>query len=158
MKCLHNRGIIHGRLKSRNCVVDGRFVLKVTDYGFNEITNCQNIILEESKPEGTYNTYGKCYENQDIEAPLACFYEFRFSGWLISGSLIQINFGRLQRSCGTLIWRWRGRLQQMYTALLLSCRRWSLAAHPFACWICLLKVRHYHIPLHNVDFHFSMFT
>ncbi|CAM4540539.1 unnamed protein product [Leuciscus chuanchicus] len=79
MKYLHNRGIIHGRMKSRNCVVDGRFVLKVTDYGFNEIINCQNIVLEDSKPEGTYKTYGKCHENQDIEAPLACFSVFSLS-------------------------------------------------------------------------------
>lgn len=52
MKYLHNRGIIHGRLKSRNCVVDGRFVLKVTDYGFSEILQQQSISLDESKPEG----------------------------------------------------------------------------------------------------------
>uniref|UniRef100_A0A673C9K1 Guanylate cyclase n=1 Tax=Sphaeramia orbicularis TaxID=375764 RepID=A0A673C9K1_9TELE len=51
MKYLHHRGIIHGRLKSRNCVVDGRFVLKVTDYGFNEILNSQNIDTEGEKPE-----------------------------------------------------------------------------------------------------------
>lgn len=51
MKYLHHRNIIHGRLKSRNCVVDGRFVLKVTDYGFNEIWIVQNIDTDE-KPEG----------------------------------------------------------------------------------------------------------
>nr|XP_046266013.1 retinal guanylyl cyclase 1 [Scatophagus argus]XP_046266014.1 retinal guanylyl cyclase 1 [Scatophagus argus]XP_046266015.1 retinal guanylyl cyclase 1 [Scatophagus argus]XP_046266017.1 retinal guanylyl cyclase 1 [Scatophagus argus] len=51
MKYLHNREIIHGRLKSRNCVVDGRFVLKVTDYGFNEILSFQNIDIEDEKPE-----------------------------------------------------------------------------------------------------------
>uniref|UniRef100_A0AAX7W0J8 Guanylate cyclase n=1 Tax=Astatotilapia calliptera TaxID=8154 RepID=A0AAX7W0J8_ASTCA len=50
MKYLHHRDIIHGRLKSRNCVVDGRFVLKVTDYGFNEIWIVQNIDTDE-KPE-----------------------------------------------------------------------------------------------------------
>lgn len=54
MKYLHNRGIIHGRLKSRNCVVDGRFVLKVTDYGFNELLSAQSISVEEEKPEGEF--------------------------------------------------------------------------------------------------------
>lgn len=54
MKYLHNRDIIHGRLKSRNCVVDGRFVLKVTDYGFNDILISQNIQSEEEKPEGEF--------------------------------------------------------------------------------------------------------
>lgn len=52
MKYLHNRDIIHGRLKSRNCVVDGRFVLKVTDYGFNEILIAQSVNTDEEKPEG----------------------------------------------------------------------------------------------------------
>ncbi|CAG5875130.1 unnamed protein product [Menidia menidia] len=51
IKYLHHRDIIHGRLKSRNCVVDGRFVLKVTDYGFNEILTAQNIEIEDEKPE-----------------------------------------------------------------------------------------------------------
>ncbi|XP_007563225.1 retinal guanylyl cyclase 1 [Poecilia formosa] len=51
MKYLHHRNIIHGRLKSRNCVVDGRFVLKVTDYGFNEILITQSIDTDEEKPE-----------------------------------------------------------------------------------------------------------
>ncbi|TNN72478.1 Retinal guanylyl cyclase 2 [Liparis tanakae] len=51
MKYLHNRNIIHGRLKSRNCVVDGRFVLKVTDYGFNGILIAQGIDTDDEKPE-----------------------------------------------------------------------------------------------------------
>uniref|UniRef100_A0A3P8XKS7 Guanylate cyclase n=1 Tax=Esox lucius TaxID=8010 RepID=A0A3P8XKS7_ESOLU len=49
MKYLHHRGVIHGRLKSRNCVVDGRFVLKVTEYGFNEIILSQNIEFHEDQ-------------------------------------------------------------------------------------------------------------
>ncbi|KAF7657663.1 hypothetical protein LDENG_00024050 [Lucifuga dentata] len=51
MKYLHHHGVIHGRLKSRNCVVDGRFVLKVTDYGFNEILIAQSIDIHEENPE-----------------------------------------------------------------------------------------------------------
>uniref|UniRef100_A0A3P8UUH7 Guanylate cyclase n=1 Tax=Cynoglossus semilaevis TaxID=244447 RepID=A0A3P8UUH7_CYNSE len=41
MKYLHHRDFAHGRLKSRNCVVDGRFVLKITDHGFNELLDSQ---------------------------------------------------------------------------------------------------------------------
>ncbi|NP_571941.1 retinal guanylyl cyclase 1 isoform X2 [Danio rerio] len=67
MKYLHNRGIIHGRLKSRNCVVDGRFVLKVTDYGFNEILNCQNIILEDNAPEDQFWTAPEILRNPDLK-------------------------------------------------------------------------------------------
>lgn len=54
MKHLHNRGIVHGRLKSRNCVVDGRFVLKVTDYGFNEILTSQSMDTDDDKPESEF--------------------------------------------------------------------------------------------------------
>uniref|UniRef100_A0A3Q4BHK4 Guanylate cyclase n=1 Tax=Mola mola TaxID=94237 RepID=A0A3Q4BHK4_MOLML len=43
MKYLHHRGVSHTRLKSRNCVVDGRFVLKVTDYGVNEVLEAQRF-------------------------------------------------------------------------------------------------------------------
>lgn len=59
MKYLHNRDIIHGRLKSRNCVVDGRFVLKVTDYGFNEILIDQGVYTDEEKPAGEFTHHAK---------------------------------------------------------------------------------------------------
>lgn len=52
MKFLHNRNVFHGRLKSRNCVVDSRFVLKVTDYGLNKLLDSQGLSLEEQNPEG----------------------------------------------------------------------------------------------------------
>ncbi|XP_069496134.1 retinal guanylyl cyclase 2-like [Ambystoma mexicanum] len=41
MRYLHHRDFPHGRLKSRNCVVDGRFVLKITDYGYTDILEAQ---------------------------------------------------------------------------------------------------------------------
>ncbi|XP_038617609.1 guanylate cyclase D-like [Tachyglossus aculeatus] len=41
IRYLHHRGFPHGRLKSRNCVLDGRFVLKVTDYGFDAFLETQ---------------------------------------------------------------------------------------------------------------------
>ncbi|XP_068524504.1 retinal guanylyl cyclase 1-like isoform X3 [Anas acuta] len=43
MRYLHHRDVVHGRLKSRNCVVDGRFVLKVTDHGYNELLEAQRV-------------------------------------------------------------------------------------------------------------------
>eukprot|EP00062_Callorhinchus_milii_P001182 gi/632936239/ref/XP_007893106.1/ PREDICTED: retinal guanylyl cyclase 2 [Callorhinchus milii] len=51
MKYLHHRDYVHGRLKSRNCVVDGRFVLKVTDYGYMEVVEAQRVPLAEPKVE-----------------------------------------------------------------------------------------------------------
>lgn len=53
MKYLHHREFPHGHLKSRNCVVDGRFVLKITDYGYNEILESQKAPKETPPPEGT---------------------------------------------------------------------------------------------------------
>ncbi|XP_061595854.1 retinal guanylyl cyclase 1 [Cololabis saira] len=66
MKYLHHRDIIHGRLKSRNCVVDGRFVLKVTDYGFNEILISQDIETEEEKPEDSLWTAPELLRNPGL--------------------------------------------------------------------------------------------
>lgn len=38
MLFLHNSVIVsHGKLKSSNCVVDNRFVLKITDYGLSSL-------------------------------------------------------------------------------------------------------------------------
>ncbi|XP_027901384.1 retinal guanylyl cyclase 2 [Xiphophorus couchianus] len=56
MKYLHHREFPHGRLKSRNCVVDGRFVLKITDYGFNELLESQKASFEEPPPEELFWT------------------------------------------------------------------------------------------------------
>jgi len=54
VKYLHHRDFAHGRLKSRNCVVDGRFVLKITDYGFNELLESQKAAIKEPPAEGTF--------------------------------------------------------------------------------------------------------
>uniref|UniRef100_A0A8C6LKM9 Guanylate cyclase n=1 Tax=Nothobranchius furzeri TaxID=105023 RepID=A0A8C6LKM9_NOTFU len=47
MKYLHLRGLTHGRLKSTNCLVDGRFVLKITDYGIPMILQSQSVSLPD---------------------------------------------------------------------------------------------------------------
>ncbi|KFP01918.1 Retinal guanylyl cyclase 2, partial [Calypte anna] len=51
IRYLHHRDFAHGRLKSRNCVVDGRFVLKITDYGYNEILEAQKCPYIHPPPE-----------------------------------------------------------------------------------------------------------
>ncbi|NXN93297.1 GUC2F cyclase, partial [Rhinopomastus cyanomelas] len=51
IRYLHHRDLAHGRLKSRNCVVDGRFVLKVTDYGCNELLEAQRCPYTPPAPE-----------------------------------------------------------------------------------------------------------
>lgn len=52
MRYLHHRGVAHGRLKSRNCVVDGRFVLKVTDHGHGRLLEAQRVLVEPPSAEG----------------------------------------------------------------------------------------------------------
>ncbi|XP_062442198.1 retinal guanylyl cyclase 2 [Rhea pennata] len=51
IRYLHHRDFAHGRLKSRNCVVDGRFVLKITDYGYNELLETQKCPYVQPAPE-----------------------------------------------------------------------------------------------------------
>ncbi|XP_039703585.1 retinal guanylyl cyclase 1 [Pteropus medius] len=51
MRYLHHRGVAHGRLKSRNCVVDGRFVLKVTDHGHGRLLEAQKVLPEPPSAE-----------------------------------------------------------------------------------------------------------
>ncbi|NXL63178.1 GUC2F cyclase, partial [Chordeiles acutipennis] len=51
IRYLHHRDFAHGRLKSRNCVVDGRFVLKITDYGYNELLDAQKCPYIPPPPE-----------------------------------------------------------------------------------------------------------
>uniref|UniRef100_A0A2K6GLN8 Guanylate cyclase n=1 Tax=Propithecus coquereli TaxID=379532 RepID=A0A2K6GLN8_PROCO len=46
MRYLHHRGVAHGRLKSRNCIVDGRFVLKVTDHCHARLLEAQRVLPE----------------------------------------------------------------------------------------------------------------
>ncbi|XP_068387128.1 retinal guanylyl cyclase 1 isoform X2 [Eschrichtius robustus] len=51
IRYLHHRGVAHGRLKSRNCVVDGRFVLKVTDHGHGRLLEAQRVLPEPPSAE-----------------------------------------------------------------------------------------------------------
>ncbi|GCC16723.1 hypothetical protein chiPu_0020381 [Chiloscyllium punctatum] len=67
MKFLHHRQLVHGRLKSRNCVVDGRFVLKVTDYGYNELLEVQSVTWMDPKPEDRFWTAPELLRNPSLE-------------------------------------------------------------------------------------------
>ncbi|XP_054850517.1 retinal guanylyl cyclase 1 [Eublepharis macularius] len=67
MKYLHHREFVHGRLKSRNCVVDGRFVLKVTDHGYNQLLECQRIPRERPKAEDRFWTAPELLRDSSLE-------------------------------------------------------------------------------------------
>lgn len=88
MKYLHHRGVSHNRLKSRNCVVDGRFVLKVTDYGYNEVLEAQRFPFVEPPADGERTD--EIVSRGSVVAP--------YSSKLIQFLAFQSCCGRLQRS------------------------------------------------------------
>lgn len=52
MHFLHSTDIhSHGSLKSSNCVVDSRFVLKITDFGLHEL---RTLSIEDIEDDGCY--------------------------------------------------------------------------------------------------------
>lgn len=56
MKYLHSSPLrVHGALSSRNCVVDARWVLKVTDYGLTAFSEAQGIPLPVKTAKGELN-------------------------------------------------------------------------------------------------------
>jgi len=67
MTYLHNSEIkSHGRLKSSNCVVDNRFVLKITDFGIHELRTSgkQHSDDEYAHYRCTYRNTAVCaYDN-----------------------------------------------------------------------------------------------
>lgn len=52
VRYLHHQHFPHGRLKSRNCVVDERFVLKVTDHGYAGLLDARRAPRPRPAPEG----------------------------------------------------------------------------------------------------------
>ena len=49
MAYLHSSDIkSHGALKSSNCVVDSRFVLKITDFGLHNLRGREDLTEEDS--------------------------------------------------------------------------------------------------------------
>lgn len=69
MAFLHNSVIVsHGNLKSSNCVVDNRFVLKITDYGLSSFRT-------ESDPEDAHSYYAR--ESHDLIPVIVCSRAYR---------------------------------------------------------------------------------
>ena len=68
MAYLHNSELrSHGNLKSSNCVVDSRFVLKITDFGLSALRTAHGDDLDE---EDTYQYYRSkrtlCFPHRNI--------------------------------------------------------------------------------------------
>lgn len=73
MVFLHNSVIVsHGNLKSSNCVVDSRFVLKITDYGLesfhkeNNLEDMHALYARESRGNARIQIACVCRCNIDL--------------------------------------------------------------------------------------------
>lgn len=48
MAYLHNSDVgVHGKLRSCNCLIDGRFVLKISDFGLRTLTTPSEFIKDQ---------------------------------------------------------------------------------------------------------------
>lgn len=45
---LHGGLGAHGKLRSSNCLIDGRFVLKISDYGLNTLCTPTDLIKDDT--------------------------------------------------------------------------------------------------------------
>ncbi len=57
----------HGKLKSTNCVVDSRFVLKLTDFGFNNLYRFVEPTEDETESSHAFWRSGDCSQCRSQE-------------------------------------------------------------------------------------------
>ena len=73
MSYMHNTDVkSHGNLKSSNCLVDSRWVLKITDYGLPSF----RAKVKKNREDYAYyrgNTMGFHYTNESLSRYLVCF-------------------------------------------------------------------------------------
>ncbi|XP_077977730.1 atrial natriuretic peptide receptor 2-like [Glandiceps talaboti] len=73
MEFLHNSSMLsHGRLKSSNCVIDSRWVCKITDYGMGEFRDGEEI--DENEGEHAINTRLLWTSPERLRYPMANYY------------------------------------------------------------------------------------
>ena len=85
MAFIHSSEIrIHGNLKSSNCVVDSRFVLKVTDFGLHSLRD---------RGENVEDSYSYWKRKNEMDYP--DFPARNMSGYAVPDlwSFLQANFG-----------------------------------------------------------------
>lgn len=71
MAYLHSSDIkSHGKLKSSNCVVDSRFVLKITDFGLHNLRGREELTEEDSYSYYKGNDYHESNHNHDTRCEL----------------------------------------------------------------------------------------
>lgn len=49
MAYLHNSDVnVHGKLRSCNCLIDGRFVLKISDFGLRTLRTPHEVLRDQA--------------------------------------------------------------------------------------------------------------
>lgn len=67
MAYLHNSDVgVHGKLRSCNCLIDGRFVLKISDFGLRTLTTPSEFI----KDQFYYNSKFKLFLPYNVSASI----------------------------------------------------------------------------------------
>ena len=120
MLFLHNSVIVsHGKLKSSNCVVDNRFVLKITDYGLSSLRS------DGQSGGDAHAYYARESASRDRKSRVS---------QLTATPPPSLLWLRPQRGCGWLLncCGWRPRpleeaRKETCTALASSSRRWRCA-------------------------------
>lgn len=141
MKYLHHREFPHGCLKSHNCVVDGRFVLKITDYGYNEILETQKAPKETPPPEGIGVYFLKIWFIYNANLTFTPSNSLILNKNMIRQFFVfQIYSGRLLNSSETLKVHGKELIKEMCTVFRLYFKKWWSEERRTACSACLLKV------------------
>lgn len=79
MRYLHSTPIrVHGCLTSRNCVIDARWVLKITDYGLPAFYEAQNITPPTKTARGKYDKTRNMSQRHSLFPPPLHFIKFIF--------------------------------------------------------------------------------
>lgn len=135
MRYLHSSSLrIHGSLTSRNCVVDARWVLKVTDYGINQFYEAQGVPLS---PKTSKRMYLLQLKNNHHERNKNNFNHkhARFFVLLMAQNYYGLlpNYYETQKDIINMAHN-----LVMYTHLVLLCKRLWFAANHIVCFHCQL--------------------
>lgn len=57
---------VHGKLRSSNCLIDGRFVVKISDFGLNILTTPSEVIQDASFYNSKHNILNAFSQKKEV--------------------------------------------------------------------------------------------